>query len=241
MDFRFYGVDGRGRQQLVATPRGNRGVAVVRIDDPHGGREGYTFDVTWKGGTYSDYWDGTHRYEPGYNPAQGAYRENSDPNVVACREAVRHRANVDYSYRNIQFFEPDSTYHERPRDYVTGTFEASREGRTEEMQYSCSMNGGGSLRSVKIEPADEARPAPSEAAPSAGPSIVQQCQHAVAARLSRDGPADLRFRSADSINEDGRIVGTATVHRGNSNYDVNYSCLADGRQGTVQSVDLARR
>lgn len=46
VDFRFIGVDGRGRQQLVRDPRGG-GPAVVRIDDPRNGSEGYTFDVTW--------------------------------------------------------------------------------------------------------------------------------------------------------------------------------------------------
>jgi hypothetical protein len=48
-DFRFRGVDGRGRQELVADPRSNRGLAVVRIEDPQGGREGYTFDIEWRG------------------------------------------------------------------------------------------------------------------------------------------------------------------------------------------------
>src|SRR6185436_3218376 len=38
-DFRFSGVDGRGRQTLVRDPR-NGGVAVVRIEDPQGGSEG---------------------------------------------------------------------------------------------------------------------------------------------------------------------------------------------------------
>jgi hypothetical protein len=47
-DFRFAGVDGRGRQQLVRDPR-NGGSAVIRIDDPDGGSEGYTFDITWAG------------------------------------------------------------------------------------------------------------------------------------------------------------------------------------------------
>jgi hypothetical protein len=47
-DFRFAGVDGRGRQQLVRDPR-NGGVAVVRIDDPDNGSEGYTFDIFWAG------------------------------------------------------------------------------------------------------------------------------------------------------------------------------------------------
>jgi hypothetical protein len=52
-DFRFHGVDGRGRQDLVRDPS-NGGVAVVRIQDPKGGREGYTFDITWRGGFDND-------------------------------------------------------------------------------------------------------------------------------------------------------------------------------------------
>src|SRR5438445_5478473 len=47
--FRFAGVDGRGRQQLVREPR-NGSPAVIRIEDPQGGSEGYTFDIFWGGG-----------------------------------------------------------------------------------------------------------------------------------------------------------------------------------------------
>ncbi|HKD05716.1 MAG TPA: hypothetical protein VKB79_07425 [Bryobacteraceae bacterium] len=47
--FRFQGIDGRGNQQLVR-PAGDGGPAVVRIDDPKAGSEGYTFDITWSGG-----------------------------------------------------------------------------------------------------------------------------------------------------------------------------------------------
>ena len=47
--FRFSGVDGRGRQTLLRDPSSNRGVAVVRIEDPQGGHEGYTFDIEWRG------------------------------------------------------------------------------------------------------------------------------------------------------------------------------------------------
>jgi hypothetical protein len=50
-DFRFKGIDGRGRQDLVRAPSGNRGVATIHIEDPKGGREGYTFDVMWRGGS----------------------------------------------------------------------------------------------------------------------------------------------------------------------------------------------
>src|SRR4051812_16804777 len=36
-DFRFAGVDGRGRQELMRDPRQGGGTAVVRIEDPQGG------------------------------------------------------------------------------------------------------------------------------------------------------------------------------------------------------------
>jgi hypothetical protein len=49
--FRFSGVDGRGRQSLVRDPNDGLGVAVIRIEDSQRGRQGYTFDITWSGGT----------------------------------------------------------------------------------------------------------------------------------------------------------------------------------------------
>lgn len=49
-EFRFRGIDGRGRQELISEPRG-RGAAVIRIQDSKGGREGYTFDIEWRGGS----------------------------------------------------------------------------------------------------------------------------------------------------------------------------------------------
>lgn len=48
--FRFKGIDGRGRQELVSQPGGRR-PAVIRIEDSKGGGEGYTFDIFWSGGS----------------------------------------------------------------------------------------------------------------------------------------------------------------------------------------------
>jgi hypothetical protein len=48
-NFRFAGVDGRGRQDLIRDPR-QGGVAVVQIEDKQGGSEGYTFDIFWDSG-----------------------------------------------------------------------------------------------------------------------------------------------------------------------------------------------
>jgi hypothetical protein len=47
-DFRFRGIDGRGRQELLREPGRGSG-AVVRIEDSKGGAEGYTFDLEWRG------------------------------------------------------------------------------------------------------------------------------------------------------------------------------------------------
>ncbi len=60
-NFHFAGVDGRGRQQLNQEPR-NGGPAVIRIEDPKGGSEGYTFDLTWGGNNNTSGYD-----QPGYN------------------------------------------------------------------------------------------------------------------------------------------------------------------------------
>src|SRR5260370_25387116 len=43
--FRFSGVDGRGRQELIRDPR-NGGPAVIPIEGPQSGSQGDTFDVT---------------------------------------------------------------------------------------------------------------------------------------------------------------------------------------------------
>jgi hypothetical protein len=65
-DFRFVGVDGRGKQELIRDPR-NGGVAVVRIEDSQGGTEGYTFDLIWTA---------TRGYPTNSDPNRGLGREN---------------------------------------------------------------------------------------------------------------------------------------------------------------------
>lgn len=66
-DFRFKGIDGRGRQDLV---RGadNGGRAIIRIEDSKGGSEGYTFDIFWRGGGGGGFnGGGGGRYDNGGN------------------------------------------------------------------------------------------------------------------------------------------------------------------------------
>ncbi len=49
-NFRFKGIDGRGRQDMVRAA-GDGGPGVIRIQDNKGGSEGYTFDIFWSGGS----------------------------------------------------------------------------------------------------------------------------------------------------------------------------------------------
>lgn len=72
-DFRFRGIDGRGSQTLLRDPMTNRGVAVIRIDDPRPGREGYTFDLEWRAAGYNP---------PPPPPTYGERGGYRDPNVL---------------------------------------------------------------------------------------------------------------------------------------------------------------
>ncbi len=75
-DFRFKGVDGRGRQKLVRDPRGSGGVAVIRIEDPQGGSEGYTGDVTWSGGDSN--WGGGGKRSSGGSGWDDGWSDNNN-------------------------------------------------------------------------------------------------------------------------------------------------------------------
>src|SRR5258706_2290820 len=77
VDFRFAGVDGRGSQELVGDPR-NGGVAVVRIEDPTSGSEGYTFRLTWRGSGYTSAQDNGPNYRERRQPDQNVYHNQRD-------------------------------------------------------------------------------------------------------------------------------------------------------------------
>ena len=77
-NFRFAGVDSRGKQYLVQSPNSNGGIAVIRIEDNPGGMHGYTGDIMWNGGSNNG---------GGQWPANGGGQWNA--NVVPnCQNAV---------------------------------------------------------------------------------------------------------------------------------------------------------
>ena len=81
VDFRFQGIDGRGRQTLIRDPR-QGGVAVVEIEDKEAGAQGYTFDLIWD----SRAGGGGQGYNPGVGNNPQVYRDNrNDPNQPGYR------------------------------------------------------------------------------------------------------------------------------------------------------------
>lgn len=129
-EFRFIGVDGRGKQELIRDPRDARGVAVVRIEDRDGGAEGYTFDLVWRG--------------EGFGHAGG------NDATAACQRAVEQRIQDD-GYRNVHFGSliPDN----RRNEWIAGTATAQRgnNGRSYDFDIGCSVNlHNGNVRSVQV-------------------------------------------------------------------------------------------
>jgi hypothetical protein len=167
--FRFKGVDGRGNVQLVRDP-GNSGVAVVRIEDKKGGREGYTFDLEWSGGSGAYGYDTDDRLDrrrddpydrrdDRYDRRDDRYDRNSrDQNlpgysnandaVGMCQDAVRVRARTDHGVRNPRFTASSVDDLRGNRDRIVGSFEGNRR---EQYDYACTVNlNNGRIRAVDV-------------------------------------------------------------------------------------------
>lgn len=141
-DFRFAGVDGRGRQDLVRDPR-NGGVAVVRIEDKQGGSEGYTFDIFWTGG-----FDGGGR--PG--PPPSSRRWTTEQAVRGCQDSIRQQAADRFRTNDVNFRRTAIDDKPGRRDWVIGSFTVRRYNREEEFRFSCSVDfDSGRVRSAQID------------------------------------------------------------------------------------------
>jgi len=143
--FRFAGVDGRGRQTLVHPPE-RGGPAVVRIEDPPSGSEGYTFDIFWQMGggpppSVQIAPPPPDRRDAGDRPRDGDRARDSD-SFYRDREDfyrgrdwrgqlfARVRQDLDYvsrsSFRGDDRYRLDGTYRQLDdlqRDYASGRWD----------------------------------------------------------------------------------------------------------------------
>jgi hypothetical protein len=234
-NFRFIGVDGRGRQQLVREPRG--GPAVIRIEDPQSGREGYTFDVTW---------DGSFNPGPGPGGPPASFRRfTADQAVAICQDSVRQQARVRFGDARVEFRNVRMDDNPGRNDWVVGAIDVlgRRNPAEEHMRFACSVNfDTGQVRSVDLQPMDGGfRGGPDRGAEN---RAFENCQQAVRARLLRERDGRVEFQSVRIDDNPGRndwVIGTVRTDRGRGWEYFNYSCSVNLRDGDVRSADVTRR
>jgi hypothetical protein len=236
--FRFSGVDGRGRQELVKDP-GRDGVAIVRITDSDNGTEGYTFDLHWGGGGMSGGGFGGDR---GRVDARGAGRRYTTEQAVrVCQDSVRQQAGGRFRQSAVEFLKTSLDDSPGRNDWVVGTLAVRRGERREIYRFSCSVNfDTGQVRSAEIQ---EVAERDDRDRGDGRDRAMANCRRAVEDRMHNDGFNRIEFRSINIDDRPGRndwIVGSVRAEGRNSAEFRDFSCSVDMRGGEVRSVDVRR-
>jgi len=239
VNFQFRGVDGRGRQELVQDPR-RGGVAVVRIEDPDNGSEGYTFDLRWGGG--GGYQGGP---EPGRYETRGPGRRfTTEEAVRACQDAVREQAGGRFNSRNVEFLRTNLDDNPGRNDWVVGSLAVRRYDRREIYRFSCSVNfDSGRIRSADIEKVAERDDRDDRGGRGGYERAMAGCRRAVEDRLHNEGFDRVDFRSINVDDRPGRndfVVGNVRAEGRNRSEFRDFACRVDMRDGDVRSVDVFR-
>jgi hypothetical protein len=268
-DFRFKGIDGRGQVRLLQDPRGNNGMAVIRIDDPRSGAEGYTFDIEWSGASggapTTGFQNGRSVPSSRGNTPMGravgfpGRRSNraisAEGAIDTCRAEVRTRAERDYNLRNIDITAAAVDTTAGRSDWVTGNFTV-RVGnfrRAEGYRFNCAMDyNSGVVRTIEILRSEgtvlQPGPRPDTSGRPFSQSgydqnrILRACQDAVVARTARDGYQNVNFGStAIDANRAGWVSGAITAVRGPVTDTFTFGCSMDLANAAVRNVELNRR
>lgn len=93
--FRFRPQTGRGTQTLLREPVQNRGTAVIRIEDPASGSEGYKFDLEWRGV------ESVRSGDFGRAGAGGVIRPD-DPGLAGWNSQIDYSGRGDGYYRDFR-------------------------------------------------------------------------------------------------------------------------------------------
>jgi len=241
--FRFQGIDGRGRQDLIRDPH-NGGSAVVRIEDSKGGSEGYTFDLIWGGGEMRQPDRFPERVPERYSDRQPSRRFTTEQAIEVCKDGVRRQAGGRWEGRRVEFLDMRLDDNPGRNDYILGRAESHGPGGVERFRFSCSVNfDSGNVRSVQLDPVYEER----------GPSRRFTTEHAVnACRDSVRRLAAERYRGfrVDFINtrmddNPGRndwVVGAVDLFTGRGDFEgrFRFSCSVNFDTGQVRSADIER-
>jgi hypothetical protein len=151
-NFRFAGVDGRGRQYMLKNPAQNNGVAVIRIEDARSGYEGYTGDIFWNGGNngggagggwWNDNWNGDGGGGGPVPPPGNGWSNNIVPN---CQNHVRNKVRQKINNAQVNFNGQPSRNQGGAFVMVDGTANIrDNQGRMGQISYHCTMNPNGNV------------------------------------------------------------------------------------------------
>jgi hypothetical protein len=166
--FRFEGIDGRGRQQMRQAAGAGRS-AVIRIDDPRPGNEGYTFDIMWNGaaggpppppsGPPPNFGRGDRDGRDRDFGRPGPYR--TDEAIRACQDAVIDQATARLRPRDARdIMMRNARVDDGPgrNDWIVGTFDIRRGRDFDSYRFSCSVDfAARRIRSADFNPIRDRR------------------------------------------------------------------------------------
>jgi len=149
-NFRFNGIDGRGKQYLLRDPNQNNGVAVIRIEDPKSGMEGYTGDILWNGGSNSGgtgpgWWNDNWNGGGGWNG--GGVNPGWSNNIVSnCQNNIRNKVRQQIKNAQVNFNGQPSRNQAGSFVMVDGTANVrDNQGRSGQISYHCTMHPNGNV------------------------------------------------------------------------------------------------
>lgn len=231
--FRFAGIDGRGRQDLVQSPQ-NGGVAVVHIEDSDNGSEGYTFEVRWGGGemsrggppvgqSYPVQPFPPQQVQPQPNFGQGQDRRydgngngndrggfNGSPNrfytddaIRVCQVYVREQAARRYRANDVIFRRTIMDDQPGRNDWVKGFFEA-RSVNGRAQNYQFSCSVDFDRGTVRSSTITMLRSPQGAYGDMASGKAIQSCEASVEQRLIHDGYRRVDFGQVNVDDRPGR-------------------------------------
>lgn len=255
--FRFQGIDGRGRQTLIGDPQSS-GAAVVRIEDPKSGREGYTFDIEWEGAGGPAFRqppqppfpggdrDGNYNRDRdlGRNPDRDI-RFGADEAARQCSDGARDQLRRS-GYSDIRVLDAKIDGESGRGDWVYGTLSGQRGPRLENFKFACSVDfqarriGAPNVRIAN----DGYYGRDAERDRYSRDTALRACRDAVQDRLRRNGYTEFNIGRMDMDNRSGNndlVVGGLTAQRDGYNDNFEFSCSLDVDGGQVRSINVNRR
>ncbi len=259
--FKFSGIDGRGKQQLVVDPA-QGGVAVVRIEDGDGGSEGYTFDVEWQGGSSGGPFDigafGQGQAGQGQVGQGQVGGMTSADGVAVCQQEILRQATQRFSSSDVYFRRTQVENNRGNQNRVRGTIDVNRGPNRERYRFNCVVNlANGRVRTAQID----ATPAGNNVDdfgysqnnrnnnPAGGfasnDRAIQACESAVTSRLSQQGYQRTGYGTIDIDDRGtppGRVYGNATAtDRNGKQQSIDFACDVNFSTGSVSSVNVIPR